>query len=352
MALIQCTKKLLDKLFNISKVIIIGLLCVTNTAFATEEITPYKYTDQDKEMTSYNIPTSSRFTTKRSDKNAPDIVYYFSKPKSATYPIAILCGGSTSKGDIGSIIHFHRYFLKEFLDLGVGVLTAEQWGVDGSKVNTQEFVDHYTRSQRLHDYEAVINHLKVKPPEGWNGKLIFLGVSEGGPIVTKLTIDYANITTATMVWSGVGDWSWRDELWVFIEDMKKQAPWWMKLWGLMPRWLPFAFDLPKTRYDYDTLMDEILKTPDANQEFMGMSYKYHEDALTWPAPEYQKIHTPFLVVTGAQDSTVDSSDAFVEKARSAGANITYLRISDMDHYIRKRPDVIEKSFAWLRQQIK
>ncbi|MBP6104538.1 MAG: hypothetical protein KA508_05730 [Gammaproteobacteria bacterium] len=75
------------------------------------------------------------------------------------YPIVIGCGGSSSKEDIGSII-VHRYLLKKFLDLGVGVLTVEQWGVDGNKVNKKIFMEHYTRSQRLHDDQAVIEHLK------------------------------------------------------------------------------------------------------------------------------------------------------------------------------------------------
>lgn len=46
-----------------------------------------------------------------------------------------------------------------------------------------------------------------------------------------------------------------------------------------------------------------------------------------------------------------SSDAFVEKAKSLGVNVTYLRIEDMDHYVRKRPDIINQSFEWLKNQI-
>ena len=54
--------------------------------------------------------------------------------------------------------------------------------------------------------------------------LFFLGGSEGGPIVTTLTTEYPDITIATINWSGAGDWSWRDELWAFIEGMKNEIP--------------------------------------------------------------------------------------------------------------------------------
>jgi acetyl esterase/lipase len=80
---------------------------------------------------------------------------------------------------------------------------------------------------------------------------------------------------------------------------------------------------------------------------MGMTYMYHADALTYSSPNYQKIRTPMLIIAGTQDSIIQSSDAFVDKARNAGAPITYFRIDDMDHYVRKRPDIIKKSFEWL-----
>ncbi len=278
--------------------LIIGLMLSTNPSWSAEEITPYKYTDQDKGMPAYDIPSSSRFTAKRLEADAPDSIYYFTKPKADNYPIAILCGGSTTKDDIGSIIHFHRYFLQEFMDLGAAVLTVEQWGVDGNKVNAKEFMDHYTRTQRLKDHQAVIEHLKSNPPKGWNGKLIFLGVSEGGPIVTTLTAKYSDITMATINWSGAGDWSWREELWMFIEGMKENASCWMKLCDLMPRWLPFSFGLPKTREAYDLVMNKTLENPISDEEFLGMTYQYHADALLYAAPRYTQIKTPLFLKKG------------------------------------------------------
>jgi len=314
-----------------------------------DEITPYKFTDEDKGVPLYDIPVSSRFTAQRITEGAPPLIYYLSKPHEHSYPIVIMCGGSSNKDQIESIIHFHRYFLQEFKDRGVGVLTVEQWGVDGKKINAQEFVNHYTRSQRLQDHQQVIEHLKVNPPFGWNGKLIFLGVSEGGPIVTTLTEKYGEVTIATINWSGAGDWSWSDELWTFLQYLILENP-------ECSHKLPLSdcstcLELMISKESYDTQMDLMIQNPATDQYFLNMSYKYHADAIFYPKPHYQKLQRPFLVVAGAKDSFIESSDAFVKKAKCANVNITYLRIVNMDHYIRKRSDIIQQSFDWLDKQI-
>jgi pimeloyl-ACP methyl ester carboxylesterase len=337
------------------------MLCIVCSSLSfgamTQEITPHKFTDQERESGSpkYEIPASSRFTTIRTNSNSPDIVYYFSQPQTDGFPVAILCGGSSLEDDIISIIHFHRYFLKEFLDLGVGVITVEQQGVDGNQINAREFMENYTRSNRLSDHRVVIEHLKKNPPKGWNGKLIFLGVSEGGPIVTTLTTDYPEMTLATINWSGAGDFSWDTELWYFMQDMIQNTPWYIKLRAQLSSWMPFSLvDLyfPKSRKDHDKAMNETIKNPTENLKLAGMTYKYHADALkTYPNPVYEKIRTPYLVVAGVKDSIIDSSDTFVAKAKEAGVPVTYMRISDMDHYVRKKEDVIKDSFDWLKNQL-
>lgn len=312
----------------------------------SDDLTPFKYVDTPDP--SYVIPSSIRSTTERTG-DASDIVYYLSKPNKASYPIAILCGGSTSKEDINSIIHLHRYFLAEFLELGVAVLTVEQWGIDGSAVDAKEFWSHYTRTQRLNDHRTVIEHLKAIPPKGWNGKFIFCGISEGGSIVTTLTMLYPEYTLATINWSGAGDWNWGEELWIFLQNLLKENP-------ECPQ---HHFKLQDcscntiicSREVYDAQLAEILANPTSSQEFFGMSYKYHADALTYIPIDYPRLRTPFLVVSGTLDSLIQSSDAFVEKAKAAGAPITYHRINDMDHYVRKKPDVVEQSFRWLEEAV-
>lgn len=75
-------------------------------AAASPEITPFKYVDTPAR---YEIPASSRFTAKR-DADGPDIVYYLSKPDVSSYPIAIVCTGSTSRDSITSVIDIQSIF--------------------------------------------------------------------------------------------------------------------------------------------------------------------------------------------------------------------------------------------------
>ncbi|OGB83283.1 hypothetical protein A3F66_05485 [candidate division TM6 bacterium RIFCSPHIGHO2_12_FULL_32_22] len=131
------------------------------------EIIPYKFTDTEITQAKkngfscfdYQIPASCRFTVPRNEQCAPEIIFYLSKPVASSYTIAILCGGSVNKESVHSIIHFHRYFLQECLDLNLAVLTVELWGIDGPKIE-QDWINYYTRSQRLTDHQAVIEHLK------------------------------------------------------------------------------------------------------------------------------------------------------------------------------------------------
>lgn len=300
-----------------------------------ELITAYKFTSHDQ-LPAYSIPPSARCTAPRLHAKEPSIVYYFSRPKAEKYPIALLCTGSSSESSISSVIHFHRYFLQECMDRGVGVITVEQWGVDGDCINPQEFMEHYTRSQRLNDHIQVVENLIAHPPKGWNGQFIFMGTSEGGPLVLSLTARYQHRCIATINWCGAGAWSWREELWAFIETIQKNAP-------------ISEGELCITRPEFDALMDETGVNPTTNQKFMGMTYRYHADALTHPSIDYKELRTPLLVVAGAQDSIIQSCDEFIAQAQSAGATTTYLRVDDMDHYIRQRPDIIKQSFDWLQK---
>lgn len=101
------------------------------------------------EADQYNIPSSIRFTIDREEDALP-IVYYFSSPEviDRKYPILVLCEGSSSKGDVGSVFFIREYFAERIQSLQVGYLTIEKWGVDGNQVDEKEFWNHYSRSQR------------------------------------------------------------------------------------------------------------------------------------------------------------------------------------------------------------
>ncbi len=302
------------------------------------------------DATEYDIPQSIRFTLER-EESSSSIVYYFSPPDAIEkpYPIFIICDGSESKGGERSILLVRDFFAERVRSLGAGYIAIEKCGIDGKEIDKSEFWNRYTRSQRLKDHLQVIHYLEEHPPNGWNGQFLFAGVSEGGPLVTDLSIICPN-TIATVNWSGAGDWSWADELWRFFEHWKQNS-FWIRLYDAIPRWVPFSSDIPPTRPEFDALVQEIISNPTPDLWMGGMTYLYHADAFEKPPVDYTKIKTPFLVVAGAEDSIIESCDQFVQKAIDAGAPVTYFRVDGMDHYIRKRPDVIDQSFDWLQQQI-
>ncbi len=290
--------------------------------------------------TEYDIPPSIRFTCGREDTSS-EIVYYFKRPviSANNYPILILCEGSSSKGGLESVMFMFKYFEEQMTALDVGFITVEQWGIDGNNIDEETFFNHYSRTQRFNDHMQVIKDLERHPPAGWNGQLIFLGVSEGGPLVTALTTSYPR-TLATVNWSGAGDWPWAEEVWVFFEDMKKRSD------------LKTLDDIPSSKEEYDALVEQIKSNPSTTEWFAGMTYFYLADAFKQAPTKYNQIRSPFLVVQGTEDPNIESCDEFVRKAKEADAPIEYIRIKGMDHYIRKRPDIIDQSFEWLKNQIK
>lgn len=112
-----------------------------------------------------------------------------------------------------------------------------------------------------------------------------------------------------------------------MQDMIQNTPLIIKLRSQLPSWMPYSLDLyfPKSRRDHDNAMDEAIKNPSAELKLAGMTYKYHHDAvIVYPKPAYEKIKTPYLVVADTKGSIIDSSDAFVQKAKEMGAPITYM----------------------------
>lgn len=321
----RMTSKKINLLLYVYLAFLVGISCVSNPIEAVE----------------YDIPSSIRFTCDREDTSS-EIVYYFKAPATSAdnYPILILCEGSSLKGDLESVMFMFKYFEDQVAALDVGFITVEQWGIDGNTIDEETFFNHYSRTQRFNDHMQVIKHLEDHPPIGWNGQLIFLGVSEGGPLVTALTTSCSR-TLAAVNWSGAGDWPWAEEVWAFFEDMRKKE-------GLPSEVLN---GIPSSKEKYDALVEEIKLNPLKTEWFAGMTYFYLADAFQQPPNKYDQIHSPFLVVQGTEDSTIESCDEFVRKAKEAGAPIEYIRVEGMDHYIRKRPDIIDQSFEWLKNQL-
>lgn len=323
-----------------------------------ERITPHKFTeDQFKKCLNKianHIPKQERFILKKEINNLElDIIYYLSKPKEETFPIIILCGGSQHKGQLYSIINVHRYFLQEAFDLRCALLTIENTGIDGSSINEKIFWENYTRSERLLDHEKVINNLIEKGlVQGWNGKIILIGISEGGILATRLTECFSDITLATINFVGASAFSWQDELWSFYQNIRQTGPLWFRLWDkYYPHCLPFGSDWPKTKSEFDNRVKDIIKNPSTDLWMGSFTYLYYSDASAFPKNNFSKLIKPYLVVSGDLDFNINSSDIFVDQAKESGIPITYFRVEGMKHYFLNRPDIIEKSFHWLKDKL-
>ena len=269
----------------------------------------------------------------------------FSKPSLVnTYPIVILVGGSTDKEHLSSIANFHKYFYTQLLQNNLGAISVDGWGINLNHINESEFMNHYTRSQILSNYQQVIDHLIKYPPTGWNGKLAVLGVSEGGPIATQLN-EQNKMISATVLWSGTIDSSWRDALWL---DMYKV---YTSVCVPLKNPVKDCYDVA-TKDRFESRIDNILANPTSESYFFNMTNMYVADGVKFPTPDYDKLHGAILVVTGVKDTIIDSSDIFYEKAKQHDIDIAYWRVESMDHLIRKRPDLINDSFSWLANKLK
>jgi len=111
-------------------------------------------------------------------------------------------------------------------------------------------------------------------------------------------------------------------------------------------------NVPRTRESFDAKIAGILSDPNPERWFMGMTYRYHADAVQEQMHDYHKIKAPMLVVCGTKDSLINSCDDFAEKAQKAEAPIDYWRVEGMEHRIsQNKENLIPKSFEWLRQKL-
>lgn len=289
-------------------------------------------------------PTAAQLSARMSINNAEDnqTVFYLTKPTKKSFAIAVLCEGSTNPDDIESVWWVYQFEQFNALkEMGIGILAIEKDGIDAEVIDKERFFANYTRTRRFRDHVAVIDHLLKNPPDGFNGRLIFIGASEGGPLANQLSIYYPQ-TLATINWSGADDKPWADDLWDWGVQMRKWHPflsWLYSLWN----------KVPKTRKEFDKVMAEAVKDPSDKRWFLGMTYRYHGDAMKIRALDYSKIHAPMLMVCGTKDSLIDSCDSFAAKAKNAHAPITYWRIEGMEHSISKnKENLIHRSFEWLK----
>lgn len=320
----------------INKYVLCSLIGLTTNVVMANEIS-YVKSDNNFQFTEYSLKSNSV-------KDAY-LDYFISKPESAgSFPIVILVGGSTDKEHLDSIIGFQKYFKSELNTNHLGTLAVDKIGINNQVVNKDLTMQHYTRTQILNDYQQVISYVKNNPPKGWNGKFAILGVSEGGPIAEKLAEQNKDIQ-AVAIWSGAIDSSWRDTLWLDMHKIYNEV--------CVPQNNPISDCLDVALKDrFESRINYIESNPSYESSFFNMTNMYVADGVNFPRPDYSKLaNRNVLVVTGVEDTIINSSDEFDKKAKDNKVKIDYWRVDGMDHMIRKRPDLIANTFVWLRDKL-
>jgi pimeloyl-ACP methyl ester carboxylesterase len=289
-----------------------------------------------------------RQTLPRDEINELEIIYYLSRPDQEKYPIVVLCEGSYCAGQpIKSPSGLLKNFLPILKNCNVGLLAVEKWGVNGANVDEKEFHAHNTITQWIEDHERVIDHLTTSNPNGWDGRLVFLGGSEGGDVATALTVNYRKQVLATIIFAGIGLKSRQDEIWDHMQIYLENASWYEKL-GL------WFMGISKNREKFDEQVKLMEQNPNPKKWWYGQTYKYWADAFTRSreslSPEFYNLKSPIFISTGTADSFIESSDELVEKMKQHDMNVTYHRLQDVPHGMTDHaPQIFDIAATWLQK---
>lgn len=257
-----------------------------------------------------------------------NLIYYLEAPDNVpSFPLLIVLEGSYvyEKGP-QSVLGLNRALSRPFLNAGIGVVTMERRGVDGPTIDSTIYHRFNTPSQRLSDHIRLLEYLQKFPPENWNGQLIVLGSSEGGPIAIKLA--YHVRTSACIILAGCGDQSMQDLIWQIIEAIHSSPSSWSQ--SVEDWW----YQLPSSPESYADWCAMMKAHPDPDKWWFGQTYLYWADALD--QTEYQEflaLDCPILVVAGTKDIECISTDRLVDIAHQLGRDVHYLRIEEMGHNV-------------------
>lgn len=217
------------------------------------------------------------------------------------------------------------------------VVTVEKYGVPpgalprGPEDCSAPFLAHHTISQRVADYQAVIEVLKAKP--WWNGQLVLFGGSEGGAVVQILAADVN--ADASVIFSSATGIPFRDAfIQVVPPEMAAEAP---------------------------VKLDQARRAPLSAEVWAGNSYRWWADIADRPLWEDAlKARGAILVVQGRRDRSnpVSSARAFrdVFETRKR-CNLTYWEYDDYDHAmidsggVTHLPEVLSRISDWIRRQL-
>lgn len=285
---------------------------------------------------SYAFSSPIKYEIETSDTK---LIYYLENPKNVKYPILVAIEGSLNINHIQSVLRLHKKIAKPMLDIGIGVMSLERRGIDGEKIEKNIVHRFNFPSQRLTDHVFCIKNLLKNPTENWNGKIIFLGGSEGGPISIKLSHIFNPEACIAIV--GCSDLSFKDYIWEFIKLKFKNSK------------LSKKSGLPSCYEDYNDWCEYMKNNPDPNKFWFGQSFLYWADALDQTEyREFLSLKCPSLIIAGSKDTACFATDRLIKKAYNNNQKITYLKIEKMAHNaLDPKYKVMDKIVKFLKEKV-
>lgn len=263
------------------------------------------------------------------------IHYTIDRPHGTAAGLVVLAQGSGCRvgasnpaiGTVRAAFAHHSALIVE----KIGV-TPEANIIEGTADCPAAFVDGYTMTQRVADYEAVISYLRGALEPGAD-RLVLYGGSEGGLAVAKLAAKVDPVATIVMS-SGTG---------LTVEDLIKST-------------LP-----PEGRAALDAGFTRARANPDSSDLFAGSSYRYWADILDERVLDYLLASTsPILLIQGGRDLSNPplaarlAANAFAE---AGDCRLTYWEFPALDHGMlmpnegSRLHEVAKRAADWVRNPL-
>lgn len=218
------------------------------------------------------------------------------------------------------------------------VVTVEKYGVephakpkDPFEGCSPAFYAHHTVSQRVIDYQHVLDRLKHE--QWWNGQLVMFGGSEGGAAVAILA-PRVNATAVVIFSSAPGH--------SFARLFKMTVP-------------------PEVAQHADEEFKKIKAAPNSANVWGGNSYRWWTDILNQDmTADLLRTTSPVLLVQGERDNHAPVAIArqIRDEFQHAGRNnFTYWELPGYDHAMQDEhgtshsDEVMAQISKWLTEQI-
>ena len=241
-------------------------------------------------------------------------------------PLLISVDGSGCTGQLreGSVDLFHpgnayttnyRPFVRLMVEKP-GVKPTQTYGEECS----EEFLRHYSITQRVLDHMQVIQHLRATA-DWWSGEVLVFGWSDGGDIAAQLVAYHGGVDRAVLgaMGGGLTMAEHFERFWQCPEDMEPTQR-------------------VECQNDLGATLDDIRDNPTWTKTWSGQdnSYKVWATRLDSRLSHILRDNTvPILIVQGEEDrfgTPVESARALVSDLEAAGNTaFTYWEIPMMEH---------------------